>query len=174
MLRLKKARGLSTSIRDQGQSWSMWDICLCGGVMAGGKTPFIGFQSLPVGRNRASRAQIAMILLKETVSAWKRFPKDTVLLILALLTLPRSLKLFGAAAKTSHRDGSPSMQANIFVRKKPRFSLPTNDSDHVSTEFLCVKSSMIIPKLIVSEIYILLGLRTSSIIQLSKSTNTTP
>lgn len=142
--------------------------------MAAGKTPFIGFQSLPVGRNRAYRAQIAMILLMETVSAWKRFPKDTVLLILVLLTLPRSLKLFGAAAKTSHRDGSPSMQANIFVRKKQRFTIPTNDSDHVSTELLCVKSSIIIPKLIGSEIYMFIGRRMSSIIPLSKLTGANP
>ena len=146
---LKRAGNLYTSIRNQGQSWSMWDTCLCGGVMAAGKTPFIGCQSLPVTRNRTYRARTAILLLMKTFSARKRFLKDTVLLILALLTLRRSLKLFGAAAEPSHRGGSPSMQANIFVRNEQRFTIPTNDSDHVSTKFLCVKSSMIIPKLVV-------------------------
>lgn len=80
--------------------------------MAAGKTQFIGFQSLLVGRNRAYRAQSATIL------AWGLFPKDTVLLILALLTLRRSLKLFRAAAETRYHGGSLLMQANIFVGKE--------------------------------------------------------
>ena len=95
-----------------------------------------------------------MILLIEAVSAWKRFLKDTALLILALLTLRRSLKLFGAAAEPSHRGGSLSMQRNIFVRNEQRFTMPTNDSGYVSTKFLCVKSSMIIPKLVVPGSYL--------------------
>ena len=39
--------------------------------MAAGKIPFIGFQSLPLGRNRAYRIQNATILLKEPVVMWK-------------------------------------------------------------------------------------------------------
>ena len=150
---LKRAGNLYTSIRNQGQSWSMWDTCLCGGVMAAGKTPFIGCQSLPVARGRTYRARTVMILLTEVVSAWKRFLKDTALLVLALLTLRRSLKLFGAAAEPSHRGGSLSMQANTFVRNEQRCTIPTNDSPYVSTMFLCVASSMIIPKLIIRGSY---------------------
>lgn len=89
-----------------------------------------------------------MTLLMEAVSAWKRFLKDTVLLILALLTLRPSLKLLGAAADSSHRGGSLSMQENIFVRNEQLFTIPTNASDSVSTKFLCMNSSMIIPKLV--------------------------
>ena len=88
--------------------------------MAAGKTQFTGSQSLLVGRNRACRAQSAMVLLEEVVVAWWRFPKDTVLLTLALLTLRRSLKLFRAVAKMRHRGGSLSMQANIFIVKERR------------------------------------------------------
>jgi hypothetical protein len=88
--------------------------------MAAGKIPFIGFQSLPLGRNRAYRIQNATILLKEPVVMWKRFPKDTVLLILVLLTRRQSSKLFRAATETKHRGGSLSMRANIFVGKERR------------------------------------------------------
>ena len=89
--------------------------------MAAGKIPFIGFQSLPIGRTRSYRVQNAAILLKEPVVARMRYPKDTVLLILALLTLRRSLKLFRAAAETRHRKGgSLLMQAIIFVGKERR------------------------------------------------------
>ena len=70
--------------------------------MAAGKIRFIGFQSLLIGSNRAYRVQNATILLKEAIIAWKRFPRDTVSLILALLTLRRSLKLFRAAAETRY------------------------------------------------------------------------
>lgn len=72
--------------------------------MATGRIRFIGFQSLPIGRTRVARM---------------RYPKDTVLLILALLTLRRSLRLFRAAAEIRHRkDGSLLMQGIIFVGKE--------------------------------------------------------
>lgn len=69
--------------------------------MAAGRIRFIGFQSLLFGRNRAYGVPNATILVKEAMIAGNRFPRDTVSLILALLTLRRSLKLFRAATETS-------------------------------------------------------------------------
>lgn len=74
---------------------------------------FIGCQSPLIGRNRAYRVQIQRYCGK----MW-RFPKDRVLLILVLLTMPQLWKLFCAAAETRHRGGSLLMQANIFVGKE--------------------------------------------------------
>ena len=150
---LKRAGGLYTSIRNQGQSWSMWDTCLCGGVMAAGKTPFIGCQSLLAATRSNYRARTAILPLMEVVTAWKRFLKDTVLLFSAPLTLRLSLKLSSAAAEPSHQGGSLSMQASISVRNGQRFTAPKNNTDHVSTKFLYLKSSMVIPKLVVPGLY---------------------
>ena len=150
---LKRAGNLYTSIRNQGQSWSMWDTCLCGGVMAAGKTPFIGCQSLPAARESIYRAQTAILPLMEAATARKWFLKDTVLLISAPLTLRLSLKLVSAAAEPSHRGGSLSMQASTSVRNEQRFTAPKNDSDHVSTKFLYLKSNMVIPELAVPGLY---------------------
>ena len=57
--------------------------------MAAGKIRFTGCQSLLTGRNRAYRDQNLTKLPKEEMKVRTPFPKDTVLLILALLTLPR-------------------------------------------------------------------------------------
>ena len=121
--------------------------------MAAGKTPFIGCQSLSAARKSNYRARIAILSLMEAVTASKRFLKDTVLLISAPLTLRLSLKLFSAAAEPSHRGGSLSMQASISVRNEQRFTAPKIDSDHVSTKFLYLKSSMVIPELVVPGLY---------------------
>ena len=73
-------------------------------------------QSLLFGRNKAYRVPNATILVKEPTMAGKRFPRDTVSLILALLTLRRSLKLFRAATETSYQgDGSLLMRVNTFA-----------------------------------------------------------
>ena len=94
--------------------------------MAAGKIRFTGCQSLLTGRTRAYRVQNLTTLPKEEVIMWRPFPKDTVLLILALLTLPRRSKLFRAAAEIRHRGGSLSMQANILVGKE-RLCTPKKD-----------------------------------------------
>jgi len=86
--------------------------------MAVGKIRSIGCQSLLIGRNRAYRVQNSTILRKDAVVVWRRFPKDTILLILVLLILPQLLKLFRAAAETRHRGGNLLMQANIFIGKE--------------------------------------------------------
>jgi len=87
--------------------------------MAAGKIQFIECQSLLIGRNRAYRVQGSRILLKAAAVLWMQFPKDTVLLTSALLTLPQLLKLFRAAAETKHRRGGILLlQANISVGKE--------------------------------------------------------
>ena len=94
--------------------------------MADGRTRSIECPSLVVGRMTASKVPTSTITRREAPVVWRRFPKDTALLILVHRTLRPLLKHFRAAAGTKHRR-SLFMQANIFARKEQRCTARTDE-----------------------------------------------